>query len=129
MQKQSISISVMLLVHVLLISIAFGGKTYLRYDDTNPEAEEEAYFKAILDTVKWLGFEPCDITYSSDHFQRLYDLALDLIKRDKAYVCHCTGEEIHRMRGGEEKGPRTECSHRNRPIQESIDEFIIMKKG
>lgn len=62
-----------------------------RYDDTNPEAEEEVYFKAILDTVKWLGFEPYKITYSSDNFQKLYDLAEKLIGLGKAYVCHCDG--------------------------------------
>jgi glutaminyl-tRNA synthetase len=68
-----------------------GGKTYLRYDDTNPEAEEGRYFESILETVRWLGFEPWKVTYSSDYFQQLYELAVDLIKRDKAYVCHCSG--------------------------------------
>lgn len=62
-----------------------------RYDDTNPEAEEEIYFTAILDTVRWLGFEPYKITYSSDNFQKLYDLAENLIELGKAYVCHCDG--------------------------------------
>ena len=69
-----------------------GGKCYLRYDDTNPEAEEARYFESILEIVRWLGFEPWKITYSSDYFQELYDLAVELIKRDKGYVCHCTGE-------------------------------------
>jgi len=68
-----------------------GGHCYLRYDDTNPEAEEEQYFTSIKESVEWLGFEPYKITYSSDHFQRLYDLAEELIKRDKGYICHCTG--------------------------------------
>ncbi|RKO85823.1 tRNA synthetases class I, catalytic domain-containing protein, partial [Blyttiomyces helicus] len=108
---------------------AYGGITNLRYDDTNPEAEEEQYFTSILDTVKWLGYEPSAITYSSDHFQRLYDLAVDLIRRDKAYVCHCTGEQIHADRGGEAKGPRRACVHRNRPIEESLTEFVKMKEG
>lgn len=67
-----------------------GGKCYLRYDDTNPEAEEARYFESILETVRWLGYEPWKVTYSSDYFDRLYDLAVELIKRDKAYVCHCT---------------------------------------
>lgn len=62
-----------------------------RYDDTNPEAEEEVYFTAILDTVRWLGFEPYKITYSSDNFQKLYDLAEKSIELGKAYVCHCDG--------------------------------------
>ena len=68
-----------------------GGLCYLRYDDTNPEAEEEQYFTSIQECVEWLGFKPYKITYSSDHFQELYDLAEELIRRDKGYVCHCTG--------------------------------------
>lgn len=67
-----------------------GGKCYLRYDDTNPEKEEAKYFESILEMVRWLGFEPWKITYSSDYFTELYDLAVELIKRDKAYVCHCS---------------------------------------
>lgn len=67
-----------------------GGKCYLRYDDTNPAGEEQEYFESIRDIVQWLGFEPVGITYSSDHFDRLYELAEDLVKKDAAYVCHCT---------------------------------------
>ena len=69
-----------------------GGKCYLRYDDTNPEAEEAVYFESLLEIVRWLGYEPWKITYSSDHFDKLYDLAVELTRKDKAYVCHCTGE-------------------------------------
>ena len=69
-----------------------GGKCYLRYDDTNPEAEEGRYFESILEMVRWLGFEPWKVTYSSDYFTELYELAKELIKRDRAYVCHCTGQ-------------------------------------
>jgi len=68
-----------------------GGRCYLRYDDTNPEAEEEQYFTSIKESIEWLGFEPYKITYSSDHFQTLYNLAEELIMRDKGYVCHCSG--------------------------------------
>ena len=68
-----------------------GGRCYLRYDDTNPEAEEAVYFESILETVRWLGFEPWKITYSSDYFDELYGLAVELTRRDKAYVCHCSG--------------------------------------
>lgn len=107
---------------------AHGGCCYLRYDDTNPEAEEVRYFDAILDMVKWLGFEPWKITYASDHFQRLYDLAVELIKKDKAYVCACTQAQIKKQRG-EGGGPRYECEHRNRPIEESLAEFTKMKEG
>jgi glutaminyl-tRNA synthetase len=68
-----------------------GGKCYLRYDDTNPETEEPRYVQSILDMIRWLGFEPWKVTYASDYFDELYALAVELIKRDKAYVCHCTG--------------------------------------
>lgn len=84
--------------HSKAIFVNFGyaahnnGKCYLRYDDTNPEKEEARYFESILEMVRWLGFEPWKITYSSDYFTELYELAVELIKRDKAYVCHCTRE-------------------------------------
>ncbi|KAH9972938.1 glutamine-tRNA ligase [Lactifluus volemus] len=107
----------------------YGGRCYLRYDDTNPEAEEAAYFESILETVRWLGYEPWKITYSSDYFDRLYDLAVELTRRDKAYVCHCTGEEIHAHRGGDDGGARTACIHHTRPIEESLREFENMKLG
>lgn len=68
-----------------------GGVCYLRFDDTNPEAEEEKYFTAIQSIIEWLGFKPFKVTYSSDNFDRLYELAESLIKRDGAYVCHCSG--------------------------------------
>jgi glutaminyl-tRNA synthetase len=70
----------------------YGGHCYLRYDDTNPEAEEGRYFESILEIIRWLGFEPYKITYSSDHFQKLYELAVELTRRGLAYVCHCTGK-------------------------------------
>jgi len=82
--------------HAKAITVNFGfakhynGVCFLRYDDTNPAKEEEKYFTAILDMVKWLGFEPFEITYSSDSFDKLYELAEELIRRDRAYVCHCT---------------------------------------
>ncbi|CAZ84523.1 unnamed protein product [Tuber melanosporum] len=107
-----------------------GGECYLRYDDTNPEAEEERYFTAIREIVEWLGFQPYRITYASDHFQRLYELAEDLIKRGKGYICHCTAEEVNLQRGGKDNGgKRFECKHRNRPIEESLQEFRNMRGG
>ena len=60
---------------------AHGGITFLRYDDTNPEKEEEKFFTATLDMVRWLGYEPYKVTHASDYFQDLYDLAVDLIRR------------------------------------------------
>lgn len=87
--------------HAKAIAVNFGfarfhgGQCYLRFDDTNPEAEEEIYFKAIEEMVRWLGFTPVKITYSSDNFQKLYDLAEKLIGLGKAYVCHCNGRTTH----------------------------------
>lgn len=122
--------------HAKAININFGyaaannGITYLRYDDTNPEAEEDIYFKSILDSVAWLGFTPDAIKYSSDYFQRLYELAVELIKIDKAYICHHSAEEMKMMRGGDDnKGPRLDSKWRNRPIHESLVEFQKMKDG
>lgn len=84
--------------HAKAIAVNFGfaryhgGVCYLRFDDTNPEAEEEKYFVAIRDMIEWLGFEPYKITYSSDNFDKLYSLAEELVKKERAYVCHCSGE-------------------------------------
>lgn len=92
--------------HAKAIAVNFGfakhhgGVCNLRYDDTNPEKEEEVYFTAIRDIVEWLGFEPVKITYSSDNFQKLYDLAEKLIMLGKAYVCACDGKshpQAHRL--------------------------------
>ncbi|KAJ4385576.1 Glutaminyl-tRNA synthetase [Gnomoniopsis smithogilvyi] len=107
-----------------------GGQCYLRYDDTNPEAEEEIYFTAILETVRWLGFEPYKITYSSDNFQRLYDLAEKLISLQKGYVCHCDDLEIKRQRGGEKgESPRYRCSHAEQSVEENLQKFRDMRDG
>jgi glutaminyl-tRNA synthetase len=82
--------------HAKAIAVNFGfakyhgGRCYLRYDDTNPAKEEGEYFDSIKEMVEWLGYKPYKVTYSSDHFDRLYELAEELIKRGKAYVCHCT---------------------------------------
>ncbi|KAF2261299.1 glutaminyl-tRNA synthetase [Lojkania enalia] len=122
--------------HCKAIAVNFGfakhhnGVCFLRYDDTNPEKEEEIYFTSILDIIKWLGFEPYQVTYSSDSFDRLYGLAEELILKDKAYVCHCSREEVNRQRGGpDNRGPRYACDHRTRPIEESIAEFRAMRDG
>lgn len=86
--------------HSKAIAVNFGfaryrdGICYLRFDDTNPEAEEEKYFTAIEDIIDWLGFKPAGVTYSSDNFEKLYDLAEYLIEMDGAYVCHCTGKNL-----------------------------------
>ncbi|KAI1321501.1 glutaminyl-tRNA synthetase-like protein [Xylariaceae sp. FL0255] len=106
-----------------------GGITYLRYDDTNPEAEEEKYFVAIEEMVRWLGFSPYKITYSSDNFDKLYELAEKLISIEKAYVCHCNDEEIKAQRGGETHGPRFRCAHANQSVETNLEEFRGMRDG
>jgi glutaminyl-tRNA synthetase len=69
-----------------------GGDCYLRFDDTNPTGEEEKYFIAIEEMINWLGFKPVKVTHSSDNFDRLYELAEELINKNGAYVCHCTSK-------------------------------------
>uniref|UniRef100_A0A3Q2SSW7 Glutamine--tRNA ligase n=1 Tax=Fundulus heteroclitus TaxID=8078 RepID=A0A3Q2SSW7_FUNHE len=114
--------------HAKAINFNFGyakannGICFLRYDDTNPEKEEEKYFTAIKDMVEWLGYTPYDVTHASDNFQKLYDLAVDLIRRGHAYVCHQKGEEL--------KGHNVPPSPwRDRPVEESLVLFERMKKG
>ncbi|KAI1613072.1 glutaminyl-tRNA synthetase [Exophiala viscosa] len=109
-----------------------GGKCNLRFDDTNPEAEEEVYFTAIKDIVRWLGFDPALITHSSDFFDELYELAEKLITLDGAYICHCTDDELKDQRGGtdpKKKHERYACRHRDRPTEESLAEFRAMRDG
>ena len=84
--------------HAKAIAVNFGfaryhkGVCYLRFDDTNPEKEEAKYFNAIQEVIEWLGFKPYKITYSSDNFGKLYELAEKLINLGKAYVCACDGK-------------------------------------
>ncbi|KAI1409960.1 glutaminyl-tRNA synthetase [Hypoxylon sp. FL1857] len=123
--------------HAKAIAVNFGfaryhgGQCYLRYDDTNPEAEEQVYFDAILEMVEWLGFKPYKITYSSDNFQKLYDLAEKLIGLEKAYVCHCNDAEIKLQRGGEKgtAGPRYRCKHAEQSVEENLKKFRDMRDG
>eukprot|EP00917_Polyrhabdina_sp_WS-2016_P016749 GHVP01036190.1.p1 GENE.GHVP01036190.1~~GHVP01036190.1.p1 ORF type:complete len:712 (-),score=124.73 GHVP01036190.1:884-3019(-) len=108
----------------------YDGYTYLRYDDTNPEAEKEEYFNSISDSVRWLGFTPFKITHASDYFEHLYQCALILINKGLAYVCHLTPDEILETRGGRDKrGKRSNSKYRERSIEESLIEFQKMKDG
>eukprot|EP00057_Strongylocentrotus_purpuratus_P031662 XP_785259.3 PREDICTED: glutamine--tRNA ligase [Strongylocentrotus purpuratus] len=101
---------------------AMGGITFLRYDDTNPEKEEEKFFTAIYDMVTWLGYTPYKVTHASDYFQNLYELAVELIKSNLAYACHMKSEDL--------KGFNVQDSPwRDRPIEESLRLFEDMKKG
>ncbi|OMP08113.1 Glutamyl/glutaminyl-tRNA synthetase, class Ib [Corchorus olitorius] len=101
-----------------------GGWCYLRYDDTNPEAEKKEYINHIEEIVQWMGWEPFKITYTSDYFQELYDLAVELIRRGHAYVDHQTPEEIKEYREKKMNSP-----WRDRPISESLKLFDDMKRG
>lgn len=114
--------------HAKAININFGyaeahnGTCYLRYDDTNPEKEEEKFVTGILDMVQWLGYKPAKITYSSDYFDQLFEWAVILIKKGLAYVCHQRSSEI--------KGFNPPPSPwRDRPIEENLRLFYDMKDG
>ncbi|WCA22468.1 glutamine--tRNA ligase [Candidatus Phytoplasma oryzae] len=110
------------------LSSFFKGKTYLRYDDTNPEKEKLIYVDAILKDIKWLGYQPDKITFASDYFEKMYQKALLLIKKNKAYVDDLNSEQIKKYRGNlNEKGINS--PYRNRNIQENLDLFQKMKKG
>lgn len=101
-----------------------GGCCYLRYDDTNPEAEKKEYINHIEEIVEWMGWKPFKITYTSDYFQELYELAVELIRRGHAYVDHQTAEEIKEYREKKMNSP-----WRDRPIEESLKLFDDMKQG
>ena len=82
------------------LAAEFGGKTNLRFDDTNPEKEEQEYVDSIIDDVRWLGFDWEDrLFYASDYFDQLYAWAVQLIKAGKAYVCDLSAEEMRKYRG------------------------------
>lgn len=100
-----------------------GGVTYLRYDDTNPDAEDEEFFKGIYRDVTWLGHTPFKITHSSDYFDELYAAAVELIKRGSAYVCHQQADEL---KGFEN---REMSPWRERPMAESLQLFEDMRRG
>ena len=106
----------------------FGGKTFLRFDDTNPEKEDEIFVQSILEDVKWLGFTWDHLTYASDYFEQLYTFAEGLILDGKAYVCSLTSEEIRESRGTlTEVGKNS--PYRDRSIDESLEMFRSMKQG
>lgn len=106
-----------------------GGLCNLRFDDTNPTKEEVEYVDSIKEDVRWLGFDWDDrMFYASDYFGQLYDWAVDLIKRGKAYVCDLTAEQMREYRGTLTQ-PGKESPYRNRAIEENLDLFERMKNG
>ena len=107
----------------------YGGKTNLRFDDTNPVAEDVAYVDAIRADVRWLGFDWEDREYyASDYFDQLYDFAVQLIQNGKAYVDDTPVDEIRRMRGIPTQ-PGEESANRDRSVEENLDLFTRMKNG
>ncbi len=106
----------------------YGGKTNLRYDDTNPTKEDTEYVDAIKEDIKWLGFQWEKECYASDYFDQLYEWAEDLIKRGLAYVDDETQEEISAHRGTVDK-PGIESPYRNRSVEENLRLFREMKAG
>lgn len=106
----------------------FGGKTFLRYDDTNPIKEEEVYVKAIKEDVLWLGYNPEAIYFASDYFQQMYEYAIVLIKKGLAYVCDLTADEIAEQRGTTTK-VGIESPYRNRGVEENLKLFSEMRAG
>ena len=106
----------------------YGGKTNLRFDDTNPEKEEQEYVDSIQADVRWLGFEWDRVCYASDYFGQLYQWALQLIKDAKAYVDDLTADEIRQHRGTLTE-PGTDSPYRNRTVEENLDLFVRMKNG
>ena len=106
----------------------FSGQCYLRFDDTNPIKEEEEFVNAIIDDVRWLGFEWCAMTHSSDYYQELYDFAILLIEKDLAYVDSLTMDEIRAHRGTLQE-PGQNSPYRTRGREENLNLFTRMKAG
>src|SRR5215472_11363512 len=106
----------------------FNGKTNLRFDDTNPEKEEQEYVDSIIDTLHWLGYQEDRILFASDYFGQLYEWAVQLIRDHKAYVCDLSAEELRKYRGTLTE-PGTPSPWRDRPVEESLDLFRRMKEG
>ena len=111
------------------IASEFGGVCNLRMDDTNPTKETYEYVNAIIEDVKWLGFDPEErIYFASDYFERMYECAEELIRRRKAYVCDISPEEWEKYKGNLRE-PGKESPNRNRSVEENLDLFRRMRAG
>nr|WP_317333760.1 glutamine--tRNA ligase/YqeY domain fusion protein [uncultured Romboutsia sp.] len=106
----------------------FNGKVNLRFDDTNPLKEDVEYVNSIKEDVKWLGFDWNNLYFASDYFEEMYNRAVLLIKKGKAYVCDLTFEEMREYRGTLTE-PGKESPYRNRSVEENLDLFERMKNG
>jgi glutaminyl-tRNA synthetase len=106
----------------------YGGKCNLRFDDTNPTKEDEEYVNSIKDDVRWLGFNWDNMFWASSYFDQLYDWAVELIKKGKAYVCDLTGDQVREYRGTLNE-PGKNSPYRERSVAENLDLFARMKAG
>ncbi len=120
--------------HAKSIVLNFGvaedyrGQCNLRFDDTNPHKEDEEYVEAIKDDVRWLGYEWAGLYFASDYFEQLYQFAVELIEKGKAFVCDLTPEEVREYRGTLTE-PGRESPWRNRSVEENLDLFRRMREG
>lgn len=110
------------------LGIKYGGKTNLRFDDTNPAKEETEYVESIKEDVKWLGFEWANEFYASDYFDELYEFAVKLIKKGLAYVDDSTAEEIAAQKGTPTQAG-TDSPYKSRSVEENLRLFQEMKDG
>ncbi len=111
------------------IAAQYGGTCNLRMDDTDPSGESQEYVDAIINDVKWLGFDWEDrLYYASDYYEQLYQYAVQLIKEGKAYVCSLSPEEMREQRGTLTE-PGKESPYRNRSVEENLDLFARMRAG
>ena len=102
------------------IASQFGGRCHLRFDDTNPEKEEQEYVDSIIEDVHWLGWDwGKHLYYGSDYFDQMYEYAIQLIKKNKAYVCDLSAEQTREYRGTLTE-PGRDSPYRNRSIEENL---------
>ncbi|MFF2092480.1 glutamine--tRNA ligase/YqeY domain fusion protein [Paenibacillus sp. NPDC058174] len=106
----------------------FKGRTNLRFDDTNPVKEDTEYVESIQEDVRWLGFDWEELRFASDYFEELYDRAVLLIKKGKAYVCDLSAEQIRETRGTLTQ-PGQDSPYRGRSVEENLDLFARMRAG
>src|SRR5215469_11037158 len=120
--------------HAKAICLDFGiaeenrGTCNLRFDDTNPTKEDVEYVDAIKEDVEWLGFKWDALYFASDYFERLYDCAVDLVRRGLAYVDSLTADDIRKFRGTLTE-PGVNSPYRDRPVEENLDLFARMRAG
>jgi len=111
------------------IALEFGGLFNLRFDDTNPLKEEQEFVDAIIEDVRWLGADWGDrLFFASDYFEQMYEWAIELIKKGKAYVCDLSPEEVIETRGTPTE-PGVDSPYRNRSVEENLDLFERMRAG